>query len=102
MKKFKLLFLLIVLGSLTACSSMNSKFSCNATAGDGCMSLDDVNAMTEGKPLTSPSPQVPKRPHSLMKADVKRIWIAPWSDGKGTKHQGELVFVPELSEGETA
>lgn len=82
---------------------MNSKFSCNRTAGDDCMSLDDVNATTETAPLMSPPrPQLQKKPHPLMKAEVKRVWIAPWSDGKGMKHQGELVYVPELSEGETA
>lgn len=31
---------------MTACSPMNSEFSCNATAGDSCMTIEQVDAMT--------------------------------------------------------
>ena len=31
---------------MSACSPINSKFSCNATAGDSCMTIEQVDAMT--------------------------------------------------------
>lgn len=31
---------------ISACSTMNSEFSCNATAGDSCMTIEQVDAMT--------------------------------------------------------
>lgn len=99
MKKLIILFLLTATVALSACSTMNSRFSCNATAGDGCLSLDDVNAMTEGR---TPAPMMKQSTKPFLKSKTKRVWIAPWADNKGVKHRGALVYVPELSEGETA
>ena len=31
---------------LTGCGTMNSNFSCNATAGDSCLTIEQVDAMT--------------------------------------------------------
>ena len=31
---------------LSACSPINSSFSCNATAGDNCLTIEQVDAMT--------------------------------------------------------
>lgn len=31
---------------MIGCSPMNSEFSCNATAGDSCMTIEQVDAMT--------------------------------------------------------
>lgn len=35
--------------SITGCASMNEDFSCNQTATDSCLTIDQVNAMTEPK-----------------------------------------------------
>lgn len=32
---------------LAACSTMNSHFSCNVTAGDSCLTIEEVDAMTD-------------------------------------------------------
>ena len=32
---------------LTACSPINSNFSCNATAGDHCLTIEQVDSMTQ-------------------------------------------------------
>lgn len=32
--------------AISGCSPMNSEFSCNATAGDSCMTIEQVDAMT--------------------------------------------------------
>lgn len=31
---------------MSGCSTMNSNFSCNATAGDSCLTIEQVDAMT--------------------------------------------------------
>lgn len=96
------LFILLTLSSLlSSCSSMNSKFSCNATAGDNCLSMDEVNAMTEGKTIKILPPTRP-RVRPLIKADVKRIWIAPHVDVQGRNHPSEYVYVPKHQEETTA
>ncbi|WP_010654219.1 TraV family lipoprotein [Fluoribacter dumoffii] len=41
----KTLFLLIYMG-LAGCGPINSNFSCNATAGDSCLTIEQVDAMT--------------------------------------------------------
>lgn len=96
MKKESHYLLMFSFFLLASCSGMNTKFSCNLTAGDSCMSMDEVNAITEGKSihiirktLISPRP--------LIKTRVRRVWIAPYADKNGTKHAGAWVNVPELS-----
>ena len=36
----------LVSACLTACSPVNSEFSCNKTAGDSCLTIEQVDAMT--------------------------------------------------------
>lgn len=90
--------ILIVMGSLlvTSCSSMNSKFSCNLTAGDSCMTMDEVNALTEGKTIhIIRKTQIAPAP--VIKTQIRRVWIAPFIDNRGVKHDGAWVNVPEVS-----
>ena len=48
MKYFFTHFSLIGLVMLSsACAPINTKFSCNSTADDKCLSIEEVNAMTE-------------------------------------------------------
>lgn len=46
--KNKIIYLmgLCVLLGLSSCSTMNSEFSCNKTAKDSCLSIEEVDAMT--------------------------------------------------------
>lgn len=99
----QLIRILIVatVGILSGCSTMNSQFSCSKTAGDGCLSMDEVDAMTEGKPI-QPMRKMLVSPVPLLKVKTRRVWIAPYVDNKNVTHQGELVYVPELSQGDTA
>lgn len=48
MKSRLVLFITISTSALlmSACSPMNSEFSCNATASDSCMTIEQVDAMT--------------------------------------------------------
>ncbi|HHF7365624.1 TPA: conjugal transfer protein [Legionella bozemanae] len=41
-----LCFISILTTLLTGCSTMNSNFSCNVTAGDSCLTIEQVDAMT--------------------------------------------------------
>ncbi|HHF7380159.1 TPA: TraV family lipoprotein [Legionella anisa] len=95
------ILLLATVSILTGCSSMNSQFSCNKTAGDGCLSMEEVNAMTEGGSIQVIR-RTPVTPVPLLKVKTRRVWIAPYVDNNKVKHQGELVYVPEIHEGETA
>lgn len=96
MNKVLLFPLLIGLGLLSACSTMNSKFSCNATAGDACMSMEEVDARTEDKDIHLIAPSQVKPP-VVYKTKVRRIWVAPYADKQGIKHREAMVYVPELS-----
>ncbi len=60
---------------MSACSPMNSEFSCNATAGDSCMTIEQVDAMTRYADGTRASQQ--KRSHSAH----PYAWVAPQNDG---------------------
>lgn len=44
---------------LTSCTTMNSEFSCNTTANDNCMTIEQIDAMTrfadEEKTLKDPN-----------------------------------------------
>ena len=35
-----------IFACLTACSPVNSEFSCNKTAGDSCLTIEQVDSMT--------------------------------------------------------
>jgi hypothetical protein len=63
--------------------------------------MEEVNAMTEGGSIQVIR-RTPVTPVPLLKVKTRRVWIAPYVDNNKVKHQGELVYVPEIHEGETA
>lgn len=81
--KINVLLLLAVL-VLPACSTVNETLSCNETAGDSCLTMDEVNAMTEEKgvyvrkkvfksgPFTNQDP--------VRQANRDGLWIAGQED----------------------
>lgn len=73
---------------------MNSEFSCNATAGDRCLSIEEVNAMTEVEPpIRRPySAPIPTRAPLRRAENAQTIWIAPWTDEKGQIHNNGTLF----------
>ncbi|HAT2150930.1 TPA: TraV family lipoprotein [Legionella pneumophila] len=46
MKVIKKTLILLIYMGLTGCGPINSNFSCNATAGDSCLTIEQVDAMT--------------------------------------------------------
>ena len=104
MKVIKSFVAILMTSLVVGCSTLNSDFSCNATAIDRCMTIDEVNAMTEGKTKGERvrKPIQPTQYSNSYSNKKTRIWIAPWTDSKGVRHQGELVYAPVKSNEQTA
>lgn len=88
----KLSFLLSAI-SLCSCAPINTDFSCNVTAGDKCMSIEEVNAMTESKGV---EPRHIKHPSKLYRQRASHdatqtIWLAPWVDANGALHTHDVM-----------
>ena len=91
MNKFFLLASSLIF--LSSCSTMNSDFSCNTTAGDSCLTIEEVDAMTSfaDPPKTRmwrPRPPANSRPKCR---NCKTIYLPPWADNNGIKHPGRFV-----------
>lgn len=106
--------ILMQLGGLTACTTMNSSFDCPNKAGVRCKSLDQINAMvdsgqirgrtqirtsavtpctgcTEFQSFPTRTSFVPGQPIRYGET-VQRIWIAPYEDSEGNYHQDSLMY----------
>ena len=77
---------------VTGCGTMNSNFSCNATAGDSCLTIEQVDAMTRFADDVKPA--TPSR--GMMKAENNL------QDLEGTilkQNNGQSVWVAKKVEG---
>ena len=87
----------------SACAPINTQFSCNATAGDRCLSIEEVNAMTEVDEVKKPIHvrRIPARrvlsPNHAHLARTQTIWIAPWTDEQGMRHTNDTLFADASS-----
>ena len=99
----KTLFLSMVLLQLCACAPMNTQFSCNATAGDHCLSIEEVNSMTESheehagiwRERVHAAPMKAERSSSKpsrFSKNTQTIWVAPWIDKQGVRHQDDTLY----------
>lgn len=88
---------------LGACAPMNTQFSCNATAGDRCLSIEEVNAMTQSheehagiwRERVHVRPMKNARTHSnpsRVASNAQTIWVAPWTDKQGVRHQDDTLY----------
>lgn len=68
---------------MSACSPMNSEFSCNATAGDSCMTIEQVDAMTRyadgahRAPIRSRIRHMSKPVTRQSRGAQALVWVAP-------------------------
>lgn len=89
----KLTVLLMVL-PLTACmnisSPMNTEFSCNATAGDSCLNIEEVNEMTKSHYTKPKAPSL--QCTTCVRKRTQSIWIPPMVDAKGQTHHANVVI----------
>jgi conjugal transfer pilus assembly protein TraV len=79
---------------LTGCGTMNSNFSCNATAGDSCLTIEQVDAMTRFADDVKPVPQR----HAKLRAENNLQNF----EGKVIKqNNGQSVWVAKKMEGQS-
>lgn len=90
--------ILAFMALLSGCSTMNDSFTCDLTAGDSCMTIDAVNAMTEPKGSYTKRKIIksPPMPNDEL-ADSSQLWIAPFNDEKGKYHSEETIALKETS-----
>ena len=90
---FMKLSLVGVVALNSACAPINTQFSCNATAGDRCLSIEEVNAMTEVDEVKKPIHvrRALSQNHARL-ARTQTIWMAPWTDEKGIHHTNDTLF----------
>ena len=79
--------------ALTGCGTMNSDFSCNATAGDSCLTIEQVDAMTRFADDGIPN----RSKRNMMKAENSLQ-----SQGAvATMRNGQSVWVARKARGQT-
>lgn len=94
MKHINLLGFLIISAALSACAPINTEFSCGRTAEDRCLSIEEVNAMTESKdfPRNMQKTKPVKRANRYASNKEQVIWFAPWTDENGIAHGDEIML----------
>ncbi|KTD47793.1 hypothetical protein [Legionella quateirensis] len=109
MKLLSLLLTIIFCSLLVGCGTMNSDFSCKVTAGDSCLTIEQVDAMTRfadgSDSQYRPRKTISKirrsrkltRPY-LSKNDEQPIWVAPWKDKTGKTHQAGKLYAGRLQQ----
>lgn len=69
---------------MSACSPINSQFSCNATAHDSCMTIEQVDAMTRYADGDNPlgNPRTPQRrslggeSYEAVNSSDAKVWLS--------------------------
>lgn len=94
MKHLRFVLMSITSVLLTGCGTMNSNFSCNVTAGDSCLTIEQVDAMTRFADDVKPAS--PRR--GMMKAENNLQNF----EGKVIKqNNGQSVWVAKKVEGQS-
>ena len=94
MKRSMFVLMPILSVLLTGCGTMNSNFSCNATAGDSCLTIEQVDAMTRFADDVKP---VPPRRGKLRAENTLQNF-----EGKIIKqNNGQNVWVAQKVEGQS-
>lgn len=82
---------------------MESDLSCNITASDSCMTISQVDSMSDSKTSfgKNRSSQVIKGSNSIDSKTLseKNILISPWIDDNGQSHSGENLALSNADEG---
>lgn len=92
----------------TGCATMNSDFSCKVTAGDSCLTIEQVDAMTRFADSTEYESRASKtihktrhieksiQPYLAEKDHEEPIWVASWKDQSGHLHQASKLYAGRL------
>jgi len=96
MRKYFLISISILMIGLSGCSPINTEFSCNATAGYKCLSIEEVYALSERPKKHAEKPVIvcktcvkPRRIHR----STQSIWVPPMVDTAGVNHPANVVIV---------
>ncbi|HHI9467517.1 TPA: conjugal transfer protein [Legionella anisa] len=85
MNKNKIIALTLVSLCLVGCGPVNSNFSCNTTAGDSCLTIEQVDAMT----LFADD----VKPYQRRKNRIKAKNETHFNQGRIVKQQGQALWV---------
>lgn len=95
MSKYLLITIAMLMVGLSGCSPINTEFSCNATAGDKCLSIEEVYALSERPKKIHKKPMLvcktcmaAKRAHRF----TQSIWVPPMVDTAGVLHPANVVI----------
>ena len=81
----KILFCIMAIMLINGCAPVNSEFSCNKTAGDSCLTIEQVDAMTSfaDAPVINSKSRKPSwkasrdtKPRLYVSQQESNIWIA--------------------------
>jgi len=96
MSRCLIISILALMVGLSGCSPINTEFSCNATAGDKCLSIEEVYALSERPKKDVRKPVIvcktcikPRRVHRT----TQSIWVPPMVDTVGVAHPANVVIV---------
>ncbi|QMT62121.1 conjugal transfer protein [Legionella sp. PC997] len=81
----------ILTAFLTSCGTMNSDFSCNTTAGDSCLTIEQVDAMTRFADDIKPRPGMTNAKNNLQTLKGKII----------KQNQGQSLWIARKVEGQS-
>lgn len=108
MKQYVLPFMIFISALISGCSTMNSDFSCKVTAGDSCLTIEQVDAMTRfadgngnqniQRKSTHKIQSKTKKSHSYLSENDSnsRVWLAPWKDRQGKQHEAVTLAASQL------
>lgn len=94
-RRRRLLLALLSAGLSTACATYQGEFQCKAPAGMPCRSLQEAYATATTVP-SLPLPPDPARTPPPDSAEhwtppVKTVWIAPYVDSAGRRHEASIL-----------
>lgn len=97
----KHLMLVALFVALSGCSTGNSQFSCNETASDRCLSIEEVDRMTRFADDYYGSSQSSKfgekksfnslKSRTQNQSSKELVWIAPWKDKSGVAYKAKTI-----------
>ncbi len=81
-----LVYFLFPIFFISGCAGVNTEFSCNASAGDRCIPVEQVNKQAINGEYSE---------NNKPKKNITRVWFASYTDQDGTYHRGTYLNINE-------